>query len=39
MNYTGVRDTEANRGAFAAGLTVALESYLLLHFGFDWTIP
>ena len=39
MNYTGVRDSEVNRGAFAQALTLALESYLLLHFGLDWTSP
>jgi hypothetical protein len=35
-NFTGVRDTEASREAFAEAVTLAIETYLDLHFGIAW---
>ncbi|MFC1544026.1 hypothetical protein ACFL4Y_02100 [Gemmatimonadota bacterium] len=36
-NYTGVRDSEANREEFATALASALEAYFIAHFGFTVT--
>jgi hypothetical protein len=36
MHYPGVRDTEESREAFAAGLAIAIETMLELHFGIEW---
>ena len=36
-NYTGVRNNEANREAFAFALASALEAYFSAHFGFTVT--
>jgi len=38
MNFTGVRQTEADRLAFTAALAEALEQFLLIHYGYDWTV-
>jgi len=37
-NWTGVRDSEDNREAFAAALAEALEAYLATHFRIDITV-
>lgn len=34
LNNAGIRDTDANRRAFAASLARALEAYMLDHYGF-----
>jgi len=38
MNYSGVRQTEQDRQAFAAVLAEAIEGFLRIHYGYDWTV-
>ena len=38
MNYSGVRQTEQDRQAFAAVLAEAIGEFLRIHYGYDWTV-